>query len=315
MRSIPSPSELILSKQPIDTATLVRWAEESGFQTRRSQGGTSHIVCQHTRYPEIVFKIIAGSDKCGSQSDLGKALKKILKRDSAIAEEFEMQSRKNIETCYQNLPSYFSAEHDFQNGQTVIRDKQLPQLGVTISFNDAHLMENKVRYLESIKRDAFILLNRAKMEYDITIGGARGKFNGILSHVIYDLEPKVIPAYQANDNPTNILKEINEFIWTVAETDDAHDKKLDSLMANDFVGAARIIFHARRGQRSNAVRLERPDGGSFVMIFETASNRRAEIGDIHRGRISEPELARVERTIQTLANAYPKTEPFALRAA
>lgn len=294
---------------------LVRWAEKSGFVTRRSQGGTSHIVCQHKQYPDIVFKIIADSDKCWSQYDFGKALKKIHARESGAAFEFSEKSRNDVALAYKNLPPYLTADHDFENGQTVLRDKQLPQLGITIPFEDSRMAENKVRYLEAIKREAFILLNRAKMEYDIDFKNNDGKFGGTLSHAMYDIEPKIIPPYQAGGDPHGIMCEINDFILKVMEKDDAHDKKLDTLLAHDFVGAAKIAFHARRGERSNAVRLERPDGGAFTLIFETASNRRADAGDIHRGRISEQELSRVEKTIQSIAKAHGRADKAELHAA
>lgn len=251
----------------------------------------------------------------GSQRSFADCLVEIEKRTSTSQAKFQEAAENRILGLYSKLPPHITAEHDFENGHTVLRDRQLPQLGVTIPFAEARLAENKIRYMESLKREAYILLNRAKMEYDVESSIPRGRFDGTLSHTIYSMEPKVIPDYQAGDVPNRLLLDINDFICQVMEQDDDHDKKLDSLLAHDFVSAARVAFHARRGERTNAVRLERPDGGSFTLIFETASNRRAEIGDIHRGRIAEPELARVDKTIQALARAHKKLHEAALHAA
>ncbi len=315
MSKIPSPSEIYNTKQPISTDTLVRWAKDAGFNIRRPRGGSSHIIYRHSIHRDIGSSFIVNSHQMGSQRSFADCLVEIEKRELSLQAKFQEAATNKILNFYANLPPHISAEHDFEKGHTILRDRQLPQLGVTIPFAEARLAENKVRFMDSIKREAFILLSRAKMEYDVQTSLPRGKFDGILSHSIYGLEPKVIEDYEAGDNPSKILLGINDFICAVMEQDDAHDKKLDALLAHDFVGATKVAFHARRGERTNAVRLERPDGRTFSLIFETASNRRAEVGDIHRGRIAEAELARVEKTIQALAKAHSQAQEAVLKIA
>ena len=290
----------------------------AGFDIRETK--SSHIVCAHTDFPDVNFTVAIGnnSKKPTSQRTFADALLKLQDRKAEEAEKlvnsYRQATQDNLSRYYKDLPSYLSAEHDFQKGYTVIRDKQLPQLGITISFADARMLENKIRYMESLKRDTHILLNRCRMEYDIETEFDRGVLKG-LSHGIYKLAPVDMEPYQAGGDPHRILDDINDFVCKVMDRDSEHDTRLDTLLAQDFVGAARVAYHARRGERTNAVRLHKPDGSSFTLKFETASNRRAEADNVHRGRITEAELMRVEKTIGTLAFAYEHREARSLKVA
>jgi len=315
LSNVPSPAEIRNTKQVIPTDRLVRWAEESGFEVKRSKGGTSHIPCRHKEFRDIRFAIIATSKQLGSQRCFSDALLEIEQRRNAAAATFKKSAEQKIEDAYKDLPDFLSVEHDFEKGVSVIRDRQLPQLGFTLAFCEAHMLENKIHnIIEDYKPQLFELLGRCRGEYDIDTGMDKGEFNGALGHTFYTISAPELPPYRAGEDSAKLFKHLYDFIQQVMAQDQAHNTRLKSVLENDFVGEIKTAFTAVRGERHNYVPVTRPDGSSFTLKFETASNARAFDGTIQRGRITEEELAKVERVLGGIAFAHAHRGPAARAA-
>ena len=307
MSYVPSPEDIRRTKQVIETATLLRWAEDSGFKTRRSKHGTSHIVCQHPDHADLRFIIVADTDKLSSQRDLSDCLKKLRKRENALTEKFESNATPTIESQYTALPAYLKATHDYARGHTIVHDRAIPQIGMTIAFADAHMLENKIRnILEPAKREVCELLNRAHVSYDIDIQNKCGKARDTmaLSHAIYNMQTCYIQPYKADEDPRAIIRRIYDYIQKVEEKDFDHELRLESALKKDFIDSIDVKFHSRRGERMNIISAHDADGKPVTLVFETASNRRAQPGDVFGARIAEKELWSVERRISVLSSAH-----------
>lgn len=267
--------------------------------------------------------MVHGTKKLSSQRNLSDALVELEKRQERIkaANAFEIAALDPKIAIEAKLPAHIEVERDDRTGQLVLRDKQIPQLGLTLKPGEEKILENKVRFLESLKREAGILLNRARNIYDIDIGsGKNGVFGGTLSHPIYDIPQQTLPPYKAGEDIT-FFHAMNDYITDVADIDAGHRTQLTSALRQSFVKSVFVLYHSRRGERTNIVSLEDPDGGSLRFKFETASNRRADSSDLHAGRITEQELRRVETFMTSLAHKHTKqsrtvatSEPMALRA-
>jgi hypothetical protein len=316
--SLPCPYELKKSRDIIPVDRLLRWAETAGFITRAPRGGSSHIKCTHEKYPDIGFVLAKTTTKLDNKRHLANALIEIRKREEAknCRSSFEVETQDKVKAISSKLPAYIEAEHDYQTGQTVLRDRQIPQIGVTIKAGEERLLENKIRYIESLKRDAFILLNRALFSYDIDVGLMRhGNFEGKISHAIYDLPEQTLPPYKAGGDPMALFADLQSYIEQVIEKDLCHVQRLESVLKQPFAGPVFVGFSARRGERTNVVTLEKPNGSDFRLTFETASNRRANPGDVHGGRITERELERIESVLGGLAAAHARQDAAPLAMA
>lgn len=323
MTSIPSAAALRNTKQPIPTERLIRWAEDAGFEAKSSGSGTSHIHFKHKVFSDLTFGMVYGSKKISSQRNLSDALIELQKRQESVraANAFEIAAPDPKIEIEAKLPAHIEVERDDTTGQLVLRDKQITQLGLTLRPGEEKILENKVRFLESLKREAGILLNRARNIYDIDIGsGKNGVFAGTLSHPIYNMAQKTLPPYKAG-NEITFFQAVNDYIAEVADIDAGNKTTLTSALRQSFVKSVFVLYHSRRGERTNVVSLENPDGGTLRFKFETASNRRADSSDLHAGRITEQELRRVETFMTSLAREHtgqklstPAAEPIALRA-
>ncbi len=319
--SLPCQYELKKLRQKVPTTKLVEWAHAAGFVTRCS--GTSHIVGKHPEYG-ITFTIIATTDKLDSKRIFANALIELRKKQEAAAAAEIIADDVHSSMELGRLPAYIVAEQDPDTGNIVLRDSQIPQIGVTIRPDQRHMLENKIRYMEDIKREAYILLSRCRTQFDIDIGDTKGHaFGAIISHKMYDLPTMVFPPYAMGNDPRGFIGELAAYITQVQEKDFAHEERLKRALQHSFVKATVIVFHEQRGERTNVVSYESPAGGKSLRFnFTTASEQRAVTTDTHgqmsinRGRITEQELARVENVMNGIALAHQKRRnAYALQAA
>lgn len=303
---VPTPEEIKKTGQVIPYQTLVAWAKASGFAVRRSKGGTSHIRYWHEEYPEICNNFVATSDKLAAQREFANLLEEVQLRK--LSEAFKAATEEK-EKLLALVPDHLNAKFDHETGSLVLTDKQLPQLGITIEPDQFHLLENKIRNtLDSEKRVLFTLINQAKMIYDIDISvPKRGTFDGILSHRVYGLAPIMIPAYKPGDAPNQCRNILNEYIKEVQAQDRAHTKRLNKILGMSFVQEIEVASHARRGERTFTVHYQSPKLHELCTDFHAYSHQRVRPSgkdDIHTARISEAELAGLERRIYGIANGH-----------
>lgn len=183
-----------------------------------------------------------------------------------------------------------------------MRDRLLPQIGVTIKFEDTRLLENKIRFLEDNKRDAYILLNR----HNISLKPAgKNSAERVLSHPVYDIPPVALKPYEAGTSTTSFFEEIGTFVGTVGEKDLDHAERLAALLGKSFVESVSVTSQSTRGMRQNNLVCTTPSGDSIIVKFASHSNQRVRGGDgIMDGRISEQALIALESRINGLAAAH-----------
>lgn len=309
MMSLQCLDELRRGRQIIATEKLVRWAEEAGFETRRPKG-TTHINCRHTIHTDIRFGIVAGSKNIASQRFLYEALTELEKRGAqpiSSARDFANAAEETFQTVKRLLPAYLNAEPDFQNGWVVVRDKQLPQIGVTLPFADAHLLENKIHnIIEPMKREAYMLLNR----YDIVAGEIDKEGRQTFSHAVYKKLPRLIAEpYRAETNPEDLFAKIAELASAVETRDVEHGIKLMELLSKNFIKATNVVYSSRRGERTNLVTYESAPDKTLRFKFPSFSNGRVmNHNDIHEGRISEETMKSLEARIEGISHARKTQE-------
>ncbi len=309
MRQNYTPQELIDIGQPIPTTRLIPLLELNNFTVRRVKG-SSHYVYMHAVHKDLFGTLIEGTKKLTCQREIAKIMKKLKHRENlgAMRDNFNTIASDEVLAA---LPPHIEIKRDHAKGVTVLRDKNLPQIGVTLAAGEERLAENKVRYIESLKREAFALLNRCRVDYDITTTFDHGVFDGTLSHKVYDLKPAKIAPYAAGENPDKIFDGINAFTDKVMTRDTEHRERLESLLAKDFISDVAVTFHSRRGERMNHVSVIKPSGVSLSLTFETQSHRRASKSDVHSGRIREQALGRLEKTILGIERAHIGHPPHA----
>lgn len=302
MCEVPTGAEIRQVKQIIPTEKLIRWAHARGFEVKRSGGGSSHITYRHKEHPDIGGNFISHTKKLGSQHSFADCLLELETRRAEAKKSFLAAAKDAIFAPYKNLPSHLTVEHDFQNGWSVVRDRHLPQVGVTIKFEDARLLENKIRFLEDSKRDAYILLNR----HDISLKPAqKNSAERVLSHPVYELPAVVLQPYAAGAPVASFIESVATFAQTVAEKDMEHQERLAALLAHSFVESVDVKSSSARGSRKNAIVCTTPSDSSIVIAFTSHSNKRVRGGDdVTEGRISERSLKALETSIQGLAAAH-----------
>lgn len=238
--------------------------------------------------------------------NLSDALKELEKRrtpEVSIRQNFEKAASESLKEHYKKLPSYLIAEHDFQNGVTIVRDKYLPQVGITIKFEDAGLLENKIRYLDDNKRDAYTLLNR----YDIHMKPVKNSQDRILHHPIYAIPDSITKSYEAGMDPSIFSSQIANFAKEVFERDDLHKQKLAKVLALPFINDAYVSSSSRRGMRTNTLSCETPGRGNLVIEFTSYSSKRLKGEDgIPDARVSEKTIAEIEHRLNGLNRAHHK---------
>ncbi len=313
---LPDPVQLRNSKQPVRSDVLIRLAEGAGFECKTSKHGTSHMRFRHKEYSDLNFRIVLDTNKLASQRNLSDALIELEKRrtNEILRPSFANATEGAFKKVTGAVPAHIEVEYDFETARIVLRDRHLPQIGLTLNPGEEKIIENKVRYLESIKRDAYILLSRARNMYDIeTDISKHGVFSGALSHAVYDLPEKKMERYKAGDSIT-FVNDLSDYIAEVVERDTLNEIRLSDVLQKSFVKASLVVFHAKRGERTNIISLERPEGGELSLRFETVSNRRAATHDIYSGRITEHELTRVENFMRMFERGHTQASP-ASRAA
>lgn len=318
MSKIPTPEELRLTKQPFQTSQLIRWAEIAGFKTRKSGHGGSHIQCKHEDFPDLRFTIVDDSKRIANQRTLSDALVQLQKRQEAegqdlrpaatnVKEEFQKVSKKTFGGIKRALPPYIAAEFDTKNGVVVLRDKNVPQIGMTLAPHETRLLQNKVKEIESMKRDAFALLHRCRTQYDMDVGDLRnGNFGGTIKHAVYQMPKTAIGPYQSGDDPQRLFHELRAYIAEVESKDLEHQVKMEDLLGQGFIRDWQVQFHSRRGERSLVVVCDTPNREGLKLTFSETSNRRCEAHDITSGRMKESELARMEKIISGIATGHER---------
>lgn len=301
MCKVPSPEEIKRTKQLIPTDKLVRWAEESGFLVK-SRPNSSHLKYKHIVYPDLTGNFIIGTTKLGSQHSFADLLFEVQKRNLQTQKTFDTAAGSKILEAYKSLPPHLTVEHDFQNGWSVVRDKHLPQVGVTIKFEDTRLFENKIRFLEDNKRDAYILLNR----HGITLKPAqKNSPERVLSHPVYEIPAVILHPYVADTPTTSFFGDIGIFAQTVGEKDMEHEERLAALLAHSFIESVNVTSPSARGTRQNTIVCRTPSDSSIVIAFTSHSNRRLHSDDnVTEGQISAKSLAALESRINGLAAAH-----------
>ncbi|PZO86406.1 MAG: hypothetical protein DI626_06730 [Micavibrio aeruginosavorus] len=297
-----TPEELRHTGQTVPTQQLVRILKLKGFDIR-PVNGSSHIFCIHSNHSDLAYTIVKGTKKLASQREIAKILMELDRRESAGALSGKFNTAA-ADDAFAALPPHIEIERDHAKGVTVLRDKNIPQIGVTLDAGEERLAENKVRYIESLKREAFVLLNRCRVNYDIVGNFDHGVFGGTLSHKVYDLKPMKIAPYTAGENSDKIFEKINTFTNNVMARDTEHRERLEKLLTKNFISEVAVTFHARRGERVNHVSVIKPSGESLSLTFETQSHRRASKSDVHSGRIREQALGRLEKTILGIERAH-----------
>lgn len=301
LSKIPSPSEIRKTRDTIPTEKLVRWAEASGFEIRTSGGG-SHIIYRHKEFPDIGNNFVYNTSKWGSQRSFANCLEQLAERREQLAKTFRSSAEDSLYRYYKSLPPHLTVEHDFENARSVVRDRHLPQIGVTIKFEDARLLENKIRFLEDNKRDAYILLNR----HNISLKSSpESSGERVLFHPVYSIPPVALQRYEAGSKPTSFFEKISEFIQSVSEKDNDHASRMKAILSHDFVKSATVSLQCARGTRQNSLTCETPSGSTIVISFTSHSNRRFRSeDDISESCISSKALAALEARINGLASAH-----------
>jgi hypothetical protein len=300
---ITDPAQLRETKQPLTTEQLLRLAHKWGFETRQSGHGSSHIRCTHKKYPDIGFNIIRTTERLSSQRNLADAMAEIEKRKAAakqaIRDKFSVAAEDRLNAIREKLPAHITATLT-QDGLVVLRDAQIPQIGVTLySQKEDRLIENKIHNeIEPMKREIYIALSRLHTEYDAQAQFDDGVFTGCVSHEVYETLPDlVLPPYEAGGSILDIRAAIHAYQDAILSKDIEHMIRKEELLSDSHVGGTMMTFSARRGERNNHVRLNvGAEQGALSFTFKTFSNRRI-TGDGSAGRIAESELNKMEKEI------------------
>lgn len=314
--SVPSSQEIRRTKQVLPAEKRKKWAEDAGFELRPAKG--SHIRCVHKIYPDIWFNLILTTRKLASQRDFADALLEIEKRN--LQKAFTASAQKE-QLVLEKIPDHLQGHLDSKTGSLVITDRQLPQLGITIQPKDFHLIENKIRnILEPQKKEIFARLGWCRSEHDIDFSIPKhGVFDGVLAHKVYSIAPIVIPPYKMDDDIGHFDKFIDQYIATIENKDKEHEDRLNKILGMNFISEIDVVSHSRRGDRTYVVHYTSPRTHRDLQIdFHAHSNRRVTLErekdathnpvDLHRGRVSEMELAQFERRIFGIVAAQAQTD-------
>jgi hypothetical protein len=304
--TLPNPSELRISKQPIPTAKLIRWAEEAGFEVRSSNHGTSHLICRHKIENDIYFSIIRDSRKLSSQRNLSDALIELERR--------KVQNTFNAANSYEQsllekIPDHLSARLNHETGSLIVTNKQLPQIGITVRHDQMDLLENKLRFLDSVKRETFIAIHKARTGFDIDINvGKQDVFDGRIKHLIYTMDEISVPDYEEDGSPHTLRDAINLFVTEVSLKDMDHKGRLDAIAELPFIRDKTVIYHSRRGERTISIDYESPQRKQLHIEFQCFSNARnpGDVHDISSVRVSDTLLADLENQMTGIAKAHDR---------
>jgi hypothetical protein len=308
MSKIPSPEELRRDSQPIRTEQLLTWAKQAGFVSRNN--GSSHICLTHSIYPDIRGSILADSKDPAMKRTVAKLFKQLEIRflesqasDPSLQKEFKHATKNKIESLNKRLPYYIRAEHDSETGKTVLRDQHLPMIGLTLKDGEDKILENKVRYLENMKREAYELLNR----HDIRLNYCKtADKEGSLSHAVYQMPKVKIEPYKSGDDPENFRAAVHAYVAQVRATDINHTLRLQVILQQDFIRQTELSCRGRHGERALTILCDSPTKSGLRFDFKAMSHQRPHEADIYNGRISERELGRMEKIIGGIGAAHQR---------
>lgn len=272
-------------------------AESAGFELRKSK----HIRLTHNTYPDIQLGL-SHANSAVSKLRLADALELVAhKMIESAAKSVSLQSsfcaasENRLADIRAQLPPYVTAELT-QNGNVVLRDVQLPQLGVTLySADQDRMIESYLRYtFGEEKRTLYPALKRLVTQYDAIVDfDSNGTLGDEIKHEVYGDEFTLkIPAYQEGGSSTALSDALESYKKKIEDKDLEHMLQRDALLTKPFVGETTITHPRERGIRHNHVHFTDPRIADLGIVFESFSNQRV-VGDGSRGRISDDELARM----------------------
>lgn len=291
---ITKPEQLYETNQIVPTRQLLQLAEKWGFEHRAN--GTSHHRCTHTKYPDVFFSIIAKTDRLSSQRDLADAMEKIAKRDAekqqAIQSSFVAASADRLAALRAKLPPHITVELT-KSGNIVLRDVQIPQLGVTLySAEQDKMLESYLRYQFGDTKNAFYAeLNKLRTKHDAQpVFDENGSFTGKIKHLVYGDEFALeLPRYEEDILGVNFVARFDLYRNAIEMKDLEQLCRKEEILAKPFLGAVLVSHSEQRGERHNHVRIIDPVAKGLKLTFTTFSNQRVS-GDGTRGRITDAEL-------------------------
>lgn len=313
--------ELRRSRQALPTERLCSIAAAAGFDVRK---GRKHIRCAHSTYPDIHVGIVSGDTTAISKLRLADAMEEIAfreRRKDDCAKAFHVSASENRLTAIrEKLPPYITAELT-PNGNVVLRDRQIPQIGVTLrSPGEDRLIENRIHNeMEPMKRDIYVQLKRLQSEQDaIAHFDDNGTFTGHVSHEIYGDDFDVdFPVYQEGGNIADLYRALNDYKDGITLKDFEQSERKDTLLKRPFLGRVLISHSDQRGERTHHVQAALPGGHKLMLSFNSFSHARVTTADrnkdtgevtavhIHDGRFSDETLdalaAQIERTERRIA--------------
>ncbi len=316
---ITEPRDLYETKQIVPTRQLLQLAEKWGFEHRSS--GTSHHHCHHKIHTDILFNIMGGTKRLSSQRNLADAMVEIerreLEKQKEIQNVFSAASENRLDNIRAQLPPHVTAELT-QNGNVVLRDVQVPQLGVTLySDEQDKMLESYLRYEFGHTKNAFYAeLNKLRSKHDAeAVFDDKGNFTGKINHIVYGAEYSLeMPVYQEGGNGGAFIHAFEDYRERIELKDMEQAFRKEALLDRPFLGNLLIRHSEQRGERHNHVRITDPRAGDLRLSFTTFSNQRV-AGDGSRGRITDDELGvmawKIKNIEKRIAASHQAPAPMA----
>lgn len=301
---ITKPEQLYETNQIVPTRQLLQLAEKWGFEHRAN--GTSHHHCHHTVHTDIIFNIIGGTKRLSSQRNLADAMAKIAMREDEKQKEiqvlFSAASENRLAELRAKLPPHVRAELS-RTGNVVLRDVQIPQLGVTLySAEQDKMLESYLRYQFGATKNAFYAeLNKLRSKHDAeALFDADGNFTGKIKHLVYgdEFALELLP-YQEGDASFPVDQLFKPYRDRIETKDLEQLFRKEEILAKPFLGAVLVSHAEQRGERHNHVRITDPRAGDLKLSFTTFSNQRV-AGNGLRGRITDDELAVISWKVRNI---------------
>lgn len=289
------------SRQPLPMNRLLAIAENAGFTVRNGK----HINCVHESFRDIHVGL-THSNSAVCKLRLADALDALSQRlqeeEQKIQAAFNASSENRLEALRAKLPPHVTAELT-QNGNVVLRDVQIPQIGVTLysAEQDARL-ESHLRYEFGATKNAFYAeLSKLRSLHDAeAVFDAKGNFTGKISHIVYgDDYAMEMPAYSEGDAGLVVDQVFATYREQIEMKDLEQSCRKEELLAKPFIGSILVTHAEQRGERHNHVRIKDPQAGDLKFTFTTFSNQRV-AGDGTRGRITDAELDALAAKVESV---------------
>lgn len=285
--------DLRKSKQPLSIEQLKRIATKADFSVRN---GGKHIRYASSDYPSISGSFMSSDKTAISKLCLADAIDRVVERNlekqKSIEAEFNKAREDRLAAIREKLPEHITAELT-QDGLVVLRDVQIPQIGVTLySEKDEREINNRVRKIEDDKRDFYKNLCILHDKYDADATFENGRFTGTINHTVYKTLPALYVApYQAGDTWGKAQAELDVYKSAIKKIDTEHWVRKEIALEGFDVS---MSYNTPRGERHHHIIIKDSDGKSLTKSFTTTSNQRI-TRDGTRGRIPEDKLAELER--------------------